>query len=104
MTVDAHYFDGWEKRVKSPTEAEIKEAQRYCYCGHILGVHYSMATMDSLKGPVTYGKWRCHGSGCVCEKWRWDRRIRSKIKRFPELPVEGFIRAARQREKAGQNK
>jgi hypothetical protein len=84
MTVDANYFDGWEHRMKSLTKAEIKDAQRYCYCGHILGVHFAMQIAEpGRQGGITirHGKWRCHAMSCVCEKWRWDKRLRSKIKR-----------------------
>ncbi len=84
MTVDANYFDGREHRMKAPTKAEIRDAQRYCYCGHILGVHFSMQTPEPGRhGGITirYGKFRCHYTGCFCTRWRWDKRLWSKIKR-----------------------
>ncbi len=76
------YFDAdWQERQDAALAKTAKGAQDYCYCGHIRGVHFSMATMNDLNGAVTYGHFRCHGSGCVCDKWRWDKRLRSKIKR-----------------------
>ncbi len=84
MTVDAKYFDGWEQRMTPPTEAEIKEAQRYCYCGHTLGVHFARQTAEPGSNGgivIRYGAFRCHANSCFCTSWRWDGRLWSKVKR-----------------------
>lgn len=80
MTEINYFSDGWQKRLAEANREEADAAGKYCYCGHYVVTHFKQVYMEG--DQALYGAFRCHYKGCVCETWRWDKRLRSKIKRM----------------------
>ena len=76
---DASYFDGWEQRLATANAKAAKSARRWCQCGHMVGLHFSMPY--SVGGELTHGTFRCHYKDCFCDRWREDKRLISRIVR-----------------------